>query len=379
MAERIYVRSPAGGLEPMQEEPFLTEDELQELIANHPELLDGEQMRPDNPRRWILVTREKGIADSSGDGARWALDLLVVDQDAMPTLVEVKRGSNSDVRRVVVGQLLEYAANAATTWSSDELRACFEATASDRGLDPARELGKLLGSEEPDADAFWEDVETNLVARRLRLLFVADDIPDELECIVLFLNGSMPDVEVLAVEVKQFRSESGQTLVPRVIGRSAATKHRRTEPRRVHTRDSFLAEFSVTKEKDIATRLLDAAEESGGRLHWGSSGVSLRGRCPLWQHPVTVAWLYPPGTQGWMKTRDCTFGASVGEDHPPELREVLSRWINQFNEDDLFGDASSEGVEAGWAAYDVVALRVEVMESRLAAVLGELASMGNGA
>ena len=40
---------------------------------------------------------------------------------------------------------------------------------------------------------------------------------------------------------------------------------------------------------------------------------------------------------------------------------------------------SSEGVEARWAAYDVVALHVEVMESRLTAVLGELASMGNGA
>ena len=115
MAERIYTRSPEGGLEPLEAEPFSTEDELQELIANHPELLDGEQMRPDDPRRWILVTREKGIAESPGAGARWALDHLIVDQDARPTLVEVKRGSNSEIRRTVVGQLLEYAANAAAT------------------------------------------------------------------------------------------------------------------------------------------------------------------------------------------------------------------------------------------------------------------------
>ena len=57
MAERIYTRSPEGGLEPLEAEPFSTEDELQELIANHPELLDGEQMRPDDPRRCEVVPK----------------------------------------------------------------------------------------------------------------------------------------------------------------------------------------------------------------------------------------------------------------------------------------------------------------------------------
>ena len=123
MAQSIYTRDLKGGLEPLQEEPFSTEDELQELIAEHPELLDGEQIRPDEPRRWILVTREKGIAESAGASARWALDHLIVDQDARPTLVEVKRGKNPEIRRAVVGQLLEYAANAAVTWSAAELRA----------------------------------------------------------------------------------------------------------------------------------------------------------------------------------------------------------------------------------------------------------------
>ena len=113
MAERIYTRNERGGLEPLEEEMFSTEDELQALIADYPELLDGEQMRPDDPRRWILVTREQGIAESSGLGDRWSLDHLIIDQDAVPTLVEVKRGSSSELRRTIVGQLLEYAAHAA--------------------------------------------------------------------------------------------------------------------------------------------------------------------------------------------------------------------------------------------------------------------------
>ena len=112
MGERIYAISQEGRLEPLEEQAFPTEDELQSLIADHPELLDGEQIRPGDPRRWVLVTREKGIAESQGSGARWAVDHLIVDQDAVPTLVEVKRASNPEIRRTVVGQMLEYAAHA---------------------------------------------------------------------------------------------------------------------------------------------------------------------------------------------------------------------------------------------------------------------------
>ena len=226
MTERIYTRGERGGLEPLEEEPFSTEDELQALIAEHPELLDGEQIRPGDPRRWILVTREQGIADTPDGSARWSLDHLIVDQDAVPTLAEVKRGSNRELRRTIVGQLLEYAAHAAQTWTADELRQEFE----DSNDDPDAVLAELLQvDEEADADVFWENVATNLAARRLRLLFIADEIPDALEQVVKFLNEQMPRIEVLAVEIKQFRGESSQTLVPRVIGRTAA------EPRRSYS------------------------------------------------------------------------------------------------------------------------------------------------
>ena len=141
MAERIYTRARDGGLEPLEEEPFSTEDELQALIAEHPELLDGEQMRPGDPRRWILITREKGIAETSDAAARWAIDHLIVDQDAVPTLVEVKRGSSPEIRRTIVGQMLEYAA-AAQTWTADELRQTFEESTKAQRLDPV--FGKLL-------------------------------------------------------------------------------------------------------------------------------------------------------------------------------------------------------------------------------------------
>ena len=191
-------------------------------------------------------------------GARWAVDLLIVDQGAWPTLVEVKRGASSDLRRKVIGQMLEYAAHAAHaahTWTADELRKSFQTTASSRQQNPKGLLEELLSEEEQfDPDFFWEDVATNLAAGRLRLLFVADDLPDPLERVVEFLNAQMPDIEVLAVEIKRFGDGTNNTFVPRVLGRTAKPQAQRTNRL---TRGTFLAQFSNTEHEHVAARLLE--------------------------------------------------------------------------------------------------------------------------
>ena len=382
MAERIYNRSDDGSLDPLEEQPFSTEDELQALIAEHPELLDGEQIRPGDPRRWLLITREKGISQSSDTGARWSIDHLIVDQDAVPTLVEVKRGSNSEIRRQVVGQMLEYAAHAAQTWTADELRQTFEETAIADGLDPDQELDHMLGPEgDTDADQFWDKVAINLTATRLRLLFVADEIPEELERIVMFLNAQMPNVEVLAVEIKQFKSKTTQTLVPRVLGRVAnVTTTRSSREQRRLTPETFLDDFTNEESRRVAERLLVAARASNAIIHCGTSSVSIRVRCRTWQQPVTVAWLYPPSTadQGWMKTRDFSFGTAILDYDPGpeyELRQILEQWANQFSDDEFTTDASSKGVVAWSVDHETATQHADVLAERLELVLSDLKSL----
>ena len=382
MAERIYTIGDEGGLEPLEEAPFSTEDELQALIAGHPELLDGEQVRPGDPRRWILIAREKGISEHSDAGARWSIDHLIIDQDAVPTLAEVKRGTNPEIRRTVVGQMLEYAAHASQTWTADELRRTFEESASARGLDPIGELGKLLQSDgEPDADAFWQSVVTNLSARRLRLLFIADDIPDPLERVVEFLNAQMPNIEVLAVEIKRFQGRATQTLVPRIIGRIAGSvSHGTSGSRAKITRESFLSECNSVEASTGAARLLDVALESGAQLGWGSSSVTVRINSSAWPYPVTVAWLHLPSiSSGWMGLRDISFGASIFANYDPPpgqaLEQVLKQWIDQFRNDDFALFHSGVGTEAWIVTYEDAARNIDVLASRLAKVLSELKSL----
>ena len=378
MAERIYTRDEHKGLEPLEEEPFCSEDTLQALIANNPELLDGGQVRPDDPRRWILITREKGIAERSGAGGRWSLDHLLIDQDAVPTLVEVKRSSNLELRRTFVGQLLEYAAHAAVTWTANELRQTFESAGDGQGFDPNEKIKQLLQTDvEPDVDAFWRAVATNLAARRLRLLFVADEIPDPLERVVTFLNEQMPHIEVLAVEIKQFRGESFQTLVPRVIGRIAASADPSSSgpgARRKLTRASFLEELPNEEARGVAEKLLDTAAAAGATLWWGSSSVSIRMPCKIYRQPVTVAWLHPkPEVPFWMGFRDITFGAATFDySLPPKLRECLERWVAEFIEDDFAHDISGKGTKAWAVRYSGAAKNIELLTGRIVKVLSEL-------
>lgn len=255
---------------------FPTEDELQVLLADHPELLDGEQIRPGDARRWILVKREKGIAPVRGEAVRWSVDHLLIDQDGVPTLAEVKRGSNPEIRRAIIGQLLEYAAHAAETWTPEDLRGAFERQCDARGREAREEIAALLRTEgEADTDLFWEGVARNLAAKRLRLLFVADRIPDPLARVVEFLNGQMRDIEVLAVEIKRFDGRSGRTLMPRVIGRTSAARVRSGSGSRL-TRDSFLERFENAAARSVAARLLDTAVQVGGEIHYGASyGLSV--------------------------------------------------------------------------------------------------------
>jgi hypothetical protein len=55
---------------------------------------------------------------------------------------------------------------------------------------------------EEGVDAYWARVGANLASGRLRLIFVADEIPAELKRIIEFLNEQMRPTEVLGVEVK---------------------------------------------------------------------------------------------------------------------------------------------------------------------------------
>src|SRR5690606_20140233 len=92
-----------------------------------------------------------------------------------------------------------------------------------------------------------QQVQANLQAGRIRLVFVADEIPAQLRRIVEFLNQQMTPAEVLAVEVRQYVGKAPRTLVPRLIGQTAQAQQRKgtsSVERRQWDETSFFAELA---------------------------------------------------------------------------------------------------------------------------------------
>lgn len=213
----VFVLQGDQSIVPMQPAHFATEAQFQDLLARFPILLVGDQIAPENPRRWVLVKREQSVGLDDVSGGRWSIDHVFLDQDGIPTLVEIKRQTDTRIRREVVGQMLDYAANCGTFWMPGTLRSSFEQTCAAAGRTSQEVLAELLGAD-GDPEGFWPLVDRNLADGRIRLLFVADVVPTELRRIVEFLNRQMSPAEVLAIELRQFEGQGLRTIVPMVLG-----------------------------------------------------------------------------------------------------------------------------------------------------------------
>lgn len=277
MSGGIFLLRGEDELVPMTGQPYDTEDVLQALLARFPDLLAGDQLGGGTPRRWLLISREAAVPSDEVGAGRWSLDHLFVDQDAVPTLVEVKRSSDTRIRREVVGQMLDYAANAVVYWPIETVTHTFEARCERDGLDPEAELAAVIDPGQ-DAETFWQQVAANLQAGRVRLVFVADEIPRELRRVVEFLNEQMR-ADVIAIEVKQYVGEGVKTLVPRVIGETAAAETRKRAAagsRRRWDEQSFFAVLEEKRGADEArvARAIEAwAEKQMPRFTWGKGKV----------------------------------------------------------------------------------------------------------
>jgi hypothetical protein len=281
MSGGIYLLRGDDELVEMRESPYEAEEVLQTLIATFPSLLAGDQMGANGPRRWLLIGREAALPDDEDAGGRWSVDHLFLDEDAVPTLVEVKRSSDTRIRREMVGQMLDYAANGVVYWPLEQLRELFARQCERASTDPEQVVAELVG-EEADVEAFWERAGENLRAGKVRMVFVSDEIPRELRRVVEFLNGQMSPAEVIAIEVKQYVAGDGtKTLVPRVIGQTAeveARKGRRTPagPPRRWDEASLFAELEERRGPDetrAARALYDWALARGWKPTFGSGRV----------------------------------------------------------------------------------------------------------
>jgi len=81
LSSGVFVIKKDGSLVEMLSSKYDSEEVLQSLLEEYPNLLAGNLIDDINPRKWLLISREYGIPDKSDSYDRWSIDPLFLDQD----------------------------------------------------------------------------------------------------------------------------------------------------------------------------------------------------------------------------------------------------------------------------------------------------------
>ena len=230
------------------------EDALQTILQKYPQVIPGKQIdtvNEDAPR-FALLRREMPIGG-------WSLDHLYTDQNGVLTLVETKLFQNPESRREVIGQIIEYAANATDSWASGRARQYAIEFWSQQGREIDDVLQERLG-QEIDTEDLWNKVEANLKNGRFRLIIATDELRPEVRRMVEYLNREMQNAEVLGLELKCYGEDQQATvLVPHLVGQTQDNIDRRKPPggdTKNWTPDELRKVYQGFSDKELGQRLL---------------------------------------------------------------------------------------------------------------------------
>ncbi len=194
----IRVRDQGGVWAAPSSYGYINEAELQRILWEQPSLIEGISANA------IAVTE---LTMSVGRA-----DLVIVDTDGSITIVECKLATDADVRRTVVGQVLDYAARLA------------ELTPADFGEYWQRTGGSSLDQLfEAQPEESRRAFEANLAAGVFTLVLAVDSISIDLRRIVRYLNThTSAGMRLLAIELRRAVHGNTEILVPTVYGAESA-------------------------------------------------------------------------------------------------------------------------------------------------------------
>lgn len=268
---RLFVIKEAKNLEELKPESYSTshplikkkgESFLQELIADNPDKLipwDHIVAREDKDPAVIVIKTEAGVTKGS-------IDVLLLGNDGVPTIVEAKLSENTrEIRRMMIAQAIEYAAQLYSEWDSDRMRSEGEKYWRMKyDKDFLEEISNKFNMQSDDE--FWKSVNANIKEGKTRVLYACDEIPKEVRQIIEFLN-KFSEFDVYGLEVKLHTRGTEILLTTDLIGPTAAEKARKekesTDPKynklKIWTEEEFrrqLRNHNSEKDYSIAEDLL---------------------------------------------------------------------------------------------------------------------------
>ena len=266
---RNSAEAPWQKLEPFEFGGPDGEKKLEELLEKSPDLLTIEGGKPP-----LFFKRQVALGNN-------AVDLLGVDADGRIVMVECKLEANREARRMVVGQILEYAGQLCGK-SFEEFEEIVMGNSDLSLVDMVRQ--QLSDDEWSEAD-FRTAVENALKSGDFRLVIAINGMNDELRGIIEYLK-QRGGVRLEALELQQFTDKGSgvAVLVPEMYGLAGRTAGRRS---RTWDWESF-AEDAASKglpaeQVKAIKEFQDKLRGIGAEIQWdhGLSGASFRAKWPF--------------------------------------------------------------------------------------------------
>lgn len=214
----------------MEEQDFPQEEDLASYLERHPKLIPIGEIDEDSPPL-LVIGREFSLPCGS-------IDLLCTDETGLTTIVETKLAKNPELRRTVIGQVLEYAAflwglpfddfeskvkdyfNQGIKYRGQSLAEAMSAYRKEYTSPQAEEEAEWTGEgEEWSPDTFRESVRESLKDANFRIVILTDKARDELKRTLRYLETFAADLQVYCVEVKYFgQAKDRRFFVPTLVG-----------------------------------------------------------------------------------------------------------------------------------------------------------------
>jgi hypothetical protein len=309
----IVIRTSGGKWHKATKVEFAAEAQLQKLIYDSPELIPTYE--DDTP---AVFAREAGLPGSG------YTDLLGVDGKGNILVVETKLARNDEVRRKVIGQVLEYAAH---LWkmSFEDFDSLFISREAKPVLDLLEaKVPGILREEIRDA------ITDNLASGAFQLFIAVDQMNDELEKIISYVSSRGNGLRLQVLEFDLHQSGQLEILVPRRYGQLAIPNGTRTPTKPAKSVDEIVATILNEKHRNIFELLVREWQGGGHLVKPGSVGASFQAK--IGEKYRAIFWAYPDNLQNAFSELS-RYG--LPEESLTKYRQAVAG-LAGFNRDDVF-------------------------------------------
>jgi len=278
----ILIRTDGKKWNSAQKLEFKEESHLQRILHESPDL---------------IVTREDELPavfmrEAALPGSGYT-DLVGIDSLGNILIVETKLAKNQEIRRKVIGQVLEYAA---FLWRMpyEEFDELFK---SREGKSIAELF--LEKSDSISIEDITRTVAENLEQGRFKLLIAVDEINPELEKIIAYVSSFRSGLLLEALEVNIYQQGGTEVFVPQ--------RHGQVSPEAERTQSSLTIDEVIASAPDDHSRhlyklLVDEWEKLGHVVQPRRAGASFQ--ADIGDQPQPIFWAFPRYVQALMKALD---------------------------------------------------------------------------